>query len=42
MNNFQLSLAEETVVETTEDQTIELSLPELEMVGGGGMGSLLM
>ena len=42
MNHFQLSVAEETAVEITEDQTFELSLPELEMVGGGGMGSLLI
>jgi hypothetical protein len=38
MTNFELTIAEEIVVETVDEQAVELSLPELEMVGGGGMG----
>jgi hypothetical protein len=38
MNKFELTIAEEIVVETVDEQAVELSLPELEMVGGGGMG----
>lgn len=41
MNKFELATAEEIVVETIEEKALELSLPELEMVGGGGMGVAL-
>lgn len=41
MNKFELASAEEIVVETIEEEALELSLPELEMVGGGGMGVAL-
>jgi len=41
MNKIELATAEETVVETFEEEALELSLPELEMVGGGGMGVAL-
>jgi hypothetical protein len=41
MNKFELTIAEEIVVETVDEHTVELSLPELEMVGGGGMGCAL-
>ncbi len=41
MNKFELATAEEIVVETIEEEALELSLPELEMVGGGGMGVAL-
>jgi len=37
MTKFELTIAEEIVVETIDEQTVELSLPELDMVGGGGM-----
>jgi hypothetical protein len=37
MNKFEVAIAEEIVVETIDEQAMELSLPELEMVGGGGM-----
>ena len=37
MNKFELATAEEIVVETNEEEALELSLPELDMVGGGGM-----
>lgn len=36
-----MAVAEEIVVESIE-QTVELTLPELDMVGGGGMGSILL
>ncbi len=38
MNRLELATAEEIAVETIDEQPVELSLPELEMVGGGGMG----
>ena len=37
MNKFEMATAEEIVVETNEEEALELSLPELDMVGGGGM-----
>ena len=41
MNRIELTVAEEIVVETVE-QAVELTLPELDMVGGGGMASVLL
>jgi hypothetical protein len=41
MNKIELAVAEEIVVESIE-QAVELTLPELDMVGGGGMGSILL
>lgn len=41
MNRTELEAAEEIVVETIE-QAVELTLPELDMVGGGGMASVLL
>ncbi len=41
MNKLEMAVAEEIVVESIE-QTVELTLPELDMVGGGGMGSILL
>ena len=41
MNKFEQAIVEETVVEGLEEEALELSLPELEMVGGGGMGVAL-
>lgn len=35
MNEIELTLAEETIAETTEYQDFELTLSELDMVGGG-------
>ena len=40
MDKFELATAEEIVVETIDEQ-VELSLPELDMVGGGQMGVAL-
>jgi len=40
MTNIELAAAEETVIETTEQQ-FELSLVELDMVGGGNSASIL-
>lgn len=40
MTNIELAAAEETIVETTEQQ-FELSLLELDMVGGGSSASIL-
>ena len=37
MNKFEMATAEEIVVETIDEQAVELSLPELDMVGGGSM-----
>jgi len=34
-------VAEEIAVETTESETLELSLSELDMVGGGSNGMIL-
>jgi hypothetical protein len=34
-------VAEETTVETTEQELVELSLAELDMIGGGNVGSIL-
>ena len=42
MNRLETAIAEETVVETVNEQAVELSLPELDMVGGGQMGSILL
>ena len=41
MNTIELAVAEEIVIGTI-DHAVELTLPELEMVGGGGMGSALI
>lgn len=35
MNKVELTFAEETTVETAEYQDFELTLSELDMVGGG-------
>jgi hypothetical protein len=35
MNKIEFAVAEETTIETTEHQDFELSLAELDMVGGG-------
>lgn len=40
MDKIESAVAEETVVETTEQQ-FELSLFELDMVGGGSSASIL-
>ena len=40
MTNIELAAAEEAIVETTEQQ-FELSLFELDMVGGGNSASIL-
>ena len=42
MNKIELAVAEEANIETTETQEFELSLADLEMVGGGGMASLFL
>lgn len=42
MNKIELATAEDFVVDAIEEVTTELSLPELDMVGGGAMGVLLM
>jgi hypothetical protein len=34
-------VAEETAVGTTEQEPVELSLAELDMIGGGNVGSIL-
>ena len=39
MTKIELVAAEETTVETAEE--IELSLSELDMIGGGAIGSIL-
>ncbi len=36
MNKIESAVAEEIVVETIEEHDFELSLAELDMVGGGG------
>ena len=36
MDKIELVVAEETQVDATERQSFELSLHELDMVGGGG------
>lgn len=36
MNNTQVAAIEETTVELAEEQLFELSLSELDMIGGGG------
>lgn len=41
MNNIELIVAEEANVETTEKENFELSLSELDMVGGGNFGTIL-
>lgn len=41
MNKVEFAIAVEPTVETTEQQqTFELSLSELDMVGGGSIGSV--
>jgi hypothetical protein len=40
MTNIELIAVEETTVETQEE--LELSIVELDMVGGGAIGSLLL
>lgn len=43
MNKIELAVAEETnTVEMTEQQALELSLTELDMVGGGSNGVFLL
>lgn len=42
MNRIELTVTEEIIVETIEERAVELTLPELDMVGGGGMGSILL
>lgn len=34
-------VAEEVTVETTEQDLVELSLADLDMIGGGNVGSIL-
>jgi hypothetical protein len=34
-------VTEETTVETTEQASIELTLAELDLIGGGNVGSIL-
>ena len=41
MNKIDLAVAEETLVETTEQQDFELSLFELDMVAGGNVGAII-
>ena len=41
MNRFEVATAEEILVETSDEQAVELLLPELDMVGGGQMGCAL-
>ena len=41
MNKIELAVAEETVVDVTVQQEFELSLSELDMVGGGSAGSII-
>lgn len=36
------AIAEEVCVETSEQEAFELSLTELDMVGGGAVGNLLI
>jgi len=40
MTKIELAVSEEVIVET-EDQAFELSLSELDLVGGGSIGSIL-
>jgi hypothetical protein len=42
MTKVELMASDESIVETFEEHAIELTLPELDMVGGGGMGSVLV
>jgi hypothetical protein len=42
MNKIELAAAEEIVVDVTEEVTTELSLSELDMIGGGSWSCLLM
>jgi hypothetical protein len=42
MNKIELAASEEIVVDVTEELATELSLSELEMIGGGGWSCLLM
>lgn len=42
MNKIELAVAEETNVDLTEQQALELSLSELDMVGGGSNGVFLL
>ena len=41
MNKIELVVAAEVAVETTEKEDFELSLSELDMVGGGNFGTIL-
>lgn len=42
MNNIELAIVDEAGAETTEEQhTFELSLFELDMVGGGSSGMVI-
>lgn len=36
MNQSEITTVDEALVETTQQLPFELSLPELDMVGGGG------
>jgi len=40
MTKIELSVADESKVETEENQEFELTLPELDMVGGGASAVL--
>lgn len=42
MNKIEQAVAEEMIVELTEEQALELSLSELDMVGGGSNGVFLL
>lgn len=42
MNKLELAVTEEIVVDATEQQTHELSLPELDLIGGGSVIGLCM
>lgn len=37
MYKLELAVTEEIVVEATEQQSVELSLPELDLIGGGSV-----
>ncbi len=41
MNKIESEVSEENVVEVSEQQTFELSISELDMVGGGNWGTIL-
>lgn len=41
MSKIELAVTEQATVETTEHEEFELSLSELDLVGGGTIGSIL-